>query len=92
MSDTITIEIHDVDTDEPMLDSQAMALLFGVPVKDVLALPMTDGTSPIPREWARRGKRRANEAQAHTGSDFILDILQFWAQKDHGANLEVVYA
>jgi hypothetical protein len=86
----ITIEIRNVDT-EPMLDSAAMALLFGVPEADVLALPMKDGASPIPREWARRGKRRANEAQAHTGSDFILDLLDYWAHKEHGAHLEVVY-
>jgi hypothetical protein len=39
----------------------------------------------------QRGRRRSSEAQAHTGSDFILDILEFWAQKDHGATLKVVY-
>jgi hypothetical protein len=90
MTNTITVEIRDVDT-EPMLDAQSMALLFGVSINDVHVLPMKDGTSPIPREWVRRGKRRANEAQAHTGSDFILDILQYWAHRDHNANLEVVY-
>ena len=87
----ITTVIHDVDTDEPRLDAQAMALLFGVTVSDVDSLPIRDGMMHIPREWARRGKRRASEAQAHTGSDFILDLLQYWAQHDHGANLEVVY-
>jgi hypothetical protein len=87
---TITTEIRSVDA-EPILDSQAMALLFGVSVQDVLALPMHDGASRIPNEWVRRGKRRTKEAQAHTGSDFILDILLYWAQKDHGADLEVVY-
>jgi hypothetical protein len=90
MTATITTEIRNVDT-EPMLDSQAMALLFGVSVHDVLALPIQNGDCAIPREWLRRGKRRSNEAQAHTGSDFILDILQYWAQKDHAADLEVVY-
>lgn len=90
MTNTITIEISNVDT-EPMLDSQAMALLFGVSVRDVHVLPMKDGASPIPREWVRRGKRRSNEAQAHTGSDFILDILQYWAHHDHDADLKVVY-
>ena len=91
MTKTITTQIRNIDT-EPMLDAQALALLFGVTVADVKALPMTDGQSPITREWTRRGKQRANEAMAHTGSDFILDILQYWAQRDHGANLEVVYA
>jgi hypothetical protein len=87
---SITTEIHNVDT-EPMLDAQAMSLLFGVRVEDIHALPMQDGHTTIPHEWTRRGKQRANEAMAHTGSDFILDILQYWAQKDHGADLEVVY-
>lgn len=87
---TITITIAKVDT-EPMLDAQAMALLFGVDVAMVNALPISEGTSPIPREWIRRGRQRSKEAAAHTGSDFILDVLQFWAQRDHGADLEVVY-
>ena len=90
MNNAITIEVRNVDT-EPMLDNEAMALLFGVTVADVNALPKQNGVSPIPREWARRGKQRAKEAQAHTGSDFILDLLQYWARKDHSADLEVVY-
>lgn len=90
MTTTITTEIRNVDT-EPMLDAQAMALLFGVSVQDVLALPLQNGASPIPNEWVRRGKRRAKEAMAHAGSDFILDILAFWAQRDHGADLKVSY-
>ncbi len=90
MTITIKTEIRNVDTD-PMLDSQALGLLFGVSVADVLALPMKDGTSPIPREWIKRGRRRTREAMAHTGSDFIMDTLRYWAQKDHNADLEVVY-
>lgn len=87
---TITTEIHTIEG-EYMLDAQAMALLFGVGIEAVQALPMTAGALHLPREWERRGRRRVSEAQAHTGSDFILDILQFWAQRDHGADLNVVY-
>ncbi|WP_137149466.1 hypothetical protein [Mycolicibacterium sp. CR10] len=90
MTNTITTRIKNVDA-EPMLDTEAMALIFGVDPAAVLALPTVDGTSRIPREWVRRGRRRAKEAQAHTGSDFILDALHYWARKDHGATLEVVY-
>ena len=62
-----------------MLDGQAMALFFGVDLAAVNALPMEDGTSPIPREWVRRGKRRASEARAHTGSSELIDAMEFWA-------------
>lgn len=89
-ANTLTVEIRDVDT-EPLLDNNCMALLFGVTLEDINALPASDGVIHIPREWVQRGRRRSNEAQAHTGSDFILDILNYWAQKDHNAVLEVAY-
>lgn len=90
MTNTITTRIRNADN-EPMLDAEALALLFGVDLAEVHALPMVDGHSRIPREWVKRGRRRAREAQAHTGSDFILDALDYWARKDHGAALEVIY-
>jgi hypothetical protein len=90
MTDIITVHFTEING-EPMLDSAAMALLFGVEAEAVHDLPMTNGTSPIPREWVRRGKRRAKEAMAHTGSDALLDSLRYWARKDHSADLEVVY-
>jgi hypothetical protein len=90
MTNTITVHVTDVNG-EPMIDSTGPALMFGVATADVSALPMTNGTSPIPREWIKRGRRRAGEAKAHTGSDAMLDSLRYWAHKDHGAELEVVY-
>ncbi|UUO03858.1 hypothetical protein M4D79_14150 [Mycolicibacterium novocastrense] len=90
MTDTITVRIAEINA-EPMLDSQCMSLLFGVPVSDVKALPFVNGHSRIPREWIKRGQRRAGEAKAHTGSDALLDSLRYWARKDHDARLEVVY-
>lgn len=87
---TITITVKDVDG-EPMLDSQCMALLFGVEVAAVNALPFRDGQSAIPSMWIKRGRRRTREAQAHTGSTAMLDALEYWAAKDHGALLTVVY-
>lgn len=90
MTDAITV-LFTVQAGEPMLDGSAMALLFGVEVEAVRALPMVDGASRIPREWVKRGRRRAGEAKAHTGSDELLENLRYWAHKDHGAELEVVY-
>lgn len=86
----ITITVRDIGSDL-MLDAQALALAFGVEVAAVRALPIVNGTSRIPREWARRGKRRAREAMAHTGSTALLDALRYWARQDHGAELRVVY-
>lgn len=90
MTNSISITVRDI-SGELMLDSQAMALAFGVDESAVCALPLVNGHMRIPREWARRGKRRAKEAMAHTGSDLILDVLRYWAREDHGAELEVVY-
>jgi hypothetical protein len=89
-SPTITVHIVNVDT-EPMLDAQAMSLLYGVHPEEITALPMANGAKRIPDEWVRRSRRRYKEAMAANGSDFILDVLQHWAWKDHGADLEVVY-
>ncbi|WP_370501192.1 hypothetical protein NWT09_14095 [Mycolicibacterium sp. jd] len=74
-----------------MLDAWAMALMFGVQPEDFKALPLVDGATRVPRHWIKRGRRRTREAAAATGSDFLLDILAFWAMKDHGATLKVVY-
>lgn len=90
MTDTITVTIKEIDG-EPMLDPQAMALLFGVDESAVCALPIVDGNIRIPREWARRGRRRAREAMAATQSESIIDAMRHWARHDHGADLEVVY-
>jgi hypothetical protein len=89
-SPTITIRIVNVDT-EPMLDAQAMSLLFGVRLEEITAMPIADGAMRIPDEWVRRSRRRYKEAMAANGSDFILDVLQHWAWKDHDADLKVVY-
>jgi len=76
---------------EPMLDKYCMGVLLGVEPDAMLALPVEDGKSKIPRDWIKRGRRRAREAMAHTGSDAMLDCLRYWAPKDHGAELEVTY-
>lgn len=90
MSATVTVTVAELG-DEPMLDDQAMMLLFGVDPAAIRALPVVDGAPRIPREWVKRGRRRTREAQAATGCTDLLDVLRYWADRDHGAALEVVY-
>lgn len=87
---TITVTIKNIDG-EPMVDAEGMALMFGVDPAAARALPVVNGGSHIPREWIKRGRRRAREAMAHNGSGAMLDALEYWARKDHGAALTVVY-
>lgn len=87
---TITITIKEVNG-EPMLDAASMALMFGVHVADVEALIFLDGAARIPDAWLQQGRRRTREAAAHIGSAEFHDVLAYWARKDHGAELEVVY-
>lgn len=86
----VTVTVAEIG-DEPMLDDRAMMLLFGVDPAAIRALPTVDGAARIPREWVKRGRRRTREAQAATGSTDLLDVLQYWAERDHGAALEVIY-
>lgn len=89
MTTTMRMYIKRIDG-EPMLDAQCMALLFGVETTAVHALPIADGAMRIPPEWVKRGKRRAREAMAHTGGRGVIDVLRYWAQRDHNAELKVV--
>lgn len=87
---TVTITVTEVNG-EPMLDSHALSLMFGVRTEEIQALPVADGAKVIPREWIKRGRRRTREAAAHIGSAKFLDVLTFWARVDHNAELEVIY-
>lgn len=91
MTTTVTVTIREI-AGQPMLDSEGVALLFGVTQTDVNTLPVIDGHMRLPREWMRQGKRRTQEAQAHTSSTDLLETLRYWARKDHGATLAVRYA
>ncbi|MCV7091767.1 hypothetical protein [Mycobacterium interjectum] len=88
---TLTVKVIN---GEPMLDATAMSLLLGVDEQLIAALPRRDfanGYTPIPQEWIRNGKRRAKEAAAHTGSNDMVSSLTYWAAKDRGAELQIVY-
>ncbi|MEZ0385239.1 hypothetical protein [Mycobacterium sp. pW045] len=84
-----------VFTDLPEVDDfgismEGVSLLLGVPVADLEVNPLT-GKSNIPEDWILRGRRRAKEAMAHTGSDDMVSALEYWALKEHDARLELVY-
>jgi hypothetical protein len=90
---TISLTVKLVDGDQ-LLNADALALLFGVDAALIKAYGrnnITDGHVTFPPEWIKRGKRRAREALAHNGSNAMLDSLQYWARKDHGAELRVLY-
>jgi hypothetical protein len=75
---------------EPMIDTTAMSLLFGIP-ETAIAAHFNGNTLTLPAEWVRAGKRRAKEASARTGSDGLLPTLAYWAAEGYGATLEIVY-
>ena len=90
MTDPITIHVL-IRDGEPLIDNQCLALLLGVEVEALRGLPIQNGSTSVPADWVKRGRRRAREAQAHTGSTAMLDSLRYWAMRDHGATLEVIY-
>ena len=83
---TYTVTITGLDGDDPKFDAAATVLLFGVTVEQIEAV----SPGPIPADWIKAMRRRANEAFAATGGEDFLDILQYWARRDHGAELVLV--
>lgn len=90
---SLIIRVRKIDG-EILIDSQAMALLFGVDAELISAhskRKTVTGATKFPSAWIQQGRRRAREAMAHTGSEAMLDSLRYWAQRDYGAELEVVH-
>lgn len=84
--------IRDVDG-EPMLTMDALSLMFGVGVELITAhtrRTFAEGHVVFPAAWLRAGRRRASEAAAATGSRDVLDVLTYWARRDHGAEIVLV--
>ncbi len=82
-----TVTVTGLEGDDPKFDANGAALLFGVPVEQIKAAA---AAGPTPAEWIKAMRRRANEAFAATGGEDFLDILQYWARRDHGAELVLV--
>lgn len=88
---TIRIELLRVTDGEPLLTAKAMSLLLGVPVADLHGARRdhTNNIMYLPNEWVKNGKRRTNEAMAHTGDTDLISGLTYWAYQDHGASIEI---
>jgi hypothetical protein len=87
MTDTGRIELARMIDGEPMIGVGGMSLLFGMPTTDVEQLRIEHGTTHLPDDWVRRGKRRAKEAKRWGQSGAMLDALAYWAAKDLDAHL-----
>lgn len=89
-TNTYTITVTMING-EPMLDSAALALMFGVDPEAVRGLPVHGAVSTIPTAWIQQGRRRTREAAARVGSTAFDAVLGYWARRDHDAELEVIY-
>lgn len=79
-----TIAVRDIDGPDPLLDAAAMQLMCGHDIREL------DTGAQIPAEWVRDMKRRHREAAAHTGTTDLVEFLEYWARKEHGAELVIV--
>ena len=76
---------------EPIVGVEGMALLYGVPVDELRsrATPGDFDTTKLPLEIRKQGRRRTREAQAHTGIDSVQSALEYWADREHGADIKL---
>jgi hypothetical protein len=87
MTDKPTMLITEVNGVEVM-SADALALLFGVPadaITEYLRRNIINDMTAFPAEWLKAGKRRVKEASAATGTNQLLEILEYWADRDLGA-------
>lgn len=92
---TLTIVFRVSPQHGSLVPAEAMSLLLGVPVEEVHAhIKCERGFTnlPLPNNWVRQGRRRASEAHASTDKDDVVSVLRYWAEKEHGAELEIKYA
>jgi hypothetical protein len=94
---TFTVKIRAVDGTE-LIDSDTMALMLGVDAhlidEHLIRRPglLEDGNyfnAYLPHGWIKQGRRRTREAAAATGSNDILSVLSYWAQRDLGATIAI---
>lgn len=93
---TITIVVRVSPRHGSLMPAEAMSLLLGVPVEEVHAHIMGEHGGltnlRLPNKWVGQGRRRTSEARASTGKEDVVSILRYWAEKEHGAELEIKYA
>ncbi|ELR85686.1 MULTISPECIES: hypothetical protein [Mycobacterium] len=90
MTDNTATEIAVIVDGEPMISATGLSLLLGVPVDEITAHRQANGTTHLPAEWLKAGRRRRGEAASHTGKNEMVAALWYWARKDHNARLEVI--
>ena len=83
----LTIRMRQSAEHGPLLPAEALSLLMGVSAEEVRALGVQGGA--MPPQWAQAGRRRTREAQAHTGTNDLVSVLRYWAERDHGAQLRI---
>ena len=69
---------------EPMLSTEGMAVLFGIPLPEVEAEMQRQGTRTLamPESWLASGRARTEEYRRVTGGNDMLGALEFWAKRD----------
>lgn len=87
MTDTNRTEIARLIDGEPMLGAAGMSLLFGVTEAEAKQLRVDHGTTHLPADWIKRGRRRAKEAKRWGADESMLGALAYWAAKDLDAQL-----
>lgn len=78
-----------------LVPAEEVSLLLGVPIEEVHARTRGEhglANMQLPNKWVRQGRRRASEARASTGKDDVVSVLRYWAEQEHGAELEIQYA
>lgn len=87
MPDANRTEIARLIDGEPTIGPAGMSLLFGVTEAEAKQLRVDHGTTHLPADWIKRGKRRAKEAKRWGSDDSMLGALDYWAAKDLGAQI-----
>lgn len=69
---------------EPMLSTEGMSVLFGIPLDEIEAEIARQGRDSMvmPDVWLESGRARTEEYKRVTGGDDMLGALEFWAKRD----------
>lgn len=79
---------------QPTLGVEGLALLYGIPVDEIrrwyAVESNSDATEWMPLKLRKQARRRVREAVAATGIDSLQSALEYWAEKEHGAQIRLV--
>jgi hypothetical protein len=92
------IELGITSGEELDMTDEGLALLMGVPVGRLRALVehQLGGECPdqppervLPIEWWLSARERVSATRTATGKDRLVDVMTYWAGKEHNADVEV---